>query len=193
MKCEIPFSGPCSIREPLPIQTPKETDRTYGIASVTIRIPLGNVARSISRTVGDARTMGYPPFSVYRDTLTLDAANTWSRALIGMELYRTQDLLGPGQPTYRARQLYDALYRQQVANLSEISTLPQALRNQLLTRISVGLPAVERRFDSLDGTRRYLLRLRRQPYRGSSTDAGRGGTRSAFRARSGARSIANSA
>jgi 23S rRNA (adenine2503-C2)-methyltransferase len=76
-----------------------------------------------------------------------------------MELYELQDLLGPGQPTYRARQLYDALYRQQVANLSEISTLPQPLRYQLLTEILVGLPWCERRFDSRDGTRRYLLRL----------------------------------
>jgi 23S rRNA (adenine2503-C2)-methyltransferase len=76
-----------------------------------------------------------------------------------MELCELQNVLGPGQPTYRARQLYDALYRKQVANLSEISTLPQALRSQLLTEIPVGLPGCERRFDSRDGTRRYLLRL----------------------------------
>lgn len=82
-----------------------------------------------------------------------------SRALIGMELYELQDLLGPAQPTYRARQLYDALYRKQVANLSEISTLPQAIRYQLVTENPVGLPSCERRFDSRDGTRRYLLRL----------------------------------
>lgn len=76
-----------------------------------------------------------------------------------MELNELQDLLGPWLPKFRARQLYDALYRKQVANLSEISTLPQALRTQLLTDNSVGLPWPERRFDSSDGTRRYLLRL----------------------------------
>jgi 23S rRNA (adenine2503-C2)-methyltransferase len=76
-----------------------------------------------------------------------------------MELNELQDLLGPRQPTFRARQLYDALYRKQVANLSEISTLPQTLRSQLLSDNSVGLPSLERRFDSSDGTRRYLLRL----------------------------------
>src|SRR5438552_13624531 len=81
------------------------------------------------------------------------------RALVGMELPDLQDVLGPAQPTYRARQLYDALYRQQVANLSEISNLPQALRFQLLRSSAVGLPSLERRFDSSDGTRRYLLRL----------------------------------
>jgi len=82
-----------------------------------------------------------------------------SQALVGLELSELQDILGPEQPTYRARQLYDALYKKQVANLSEISTLPQAIRYQLLTRHFVGLPETERRFDSRDGTRRYLIRL----------------------------------
>ncbi len=76
-----------------------------------------------------------------------------------MELSELQDVLGPSQPTYRARQLYDALYRKQVANLSEISTLPRATRFQLLADNQLGMPARERRFDSSDGTRRYLLRL----------------------------------
>lgn len=76
-----------------------------------------------------------------------------------MELTDLQKMLGPEQPTYRAKQLYDALYRKQVANLSEISTLPQVLRNELLTTKSLGLPSTERRYDSTDGTRRYLLRL----------------------------------
>jgi 23S rRNA (adenine2503-C2)-methyltransferase len=79
--------------------------------------------------------------------------------LVGMELADLQNLLGQTQPKFRARQLYDALYRKQVANLSEISTLPQVLLDELLTRGSIGLPAPERRFDSSDGTRRYLLRL----------------------------------
>jgi 23S rRNA (adenine2503-C2)-methyltransferase len=81
------------------------------------------------------------------------------QALVGMELPDLQKLLGPEQPTYRAKQLYDALYRKQVATLGEISNLPQALRNELLTSNSLGLPSPERRFESADGTRRYLLRL----------------------------------
>ena len=44
--------------------------------------------------------------------------------------------------------------------MSDISTLPQALRYQLLSENAVGLPALEKRFDSSDGTRRYLLRLK---------------------------------
>lgn len=79
--------------------------------------------------------------------------------LVGMNLTDLQEFLGPDQPPYRARQLYDALYRQQVADLPGISNLPQSLRLQLDTEVTVGLPALERRFDSRDGTRRYLLRL----------------------------------
>ncbi len=78
---------------------------------------------------------------------------------MGMELPDLQKVLGPEQPAYRAKQLFDALYRKQVANLSEISTLPQVLKNRLLTKNPLGLPSAERRFDSVDGTRRYLLRL----------------------------------
>src|SRR3954467_6272024 len=79
--------------------------------------------------------------------------------LVGMELAELEKLLGPRQPAFRARQLYDALYRQQVANLSECSNLPQTLRTELFATSFLGLPALEQRFDSNDGTRRYLLRL----------------------------------
>ncbi len=81
------------------------------------------------------------------------------KALIGWEIGELEEALGPEQPSFRARQLYDALYRQQVADLSEISSLPQIIRNQLVKNFSTGLPQIERRFDSVDGTRRYLLRL----------------------------------
>src|ERR1700728_817644 len=80
------------------------------------------------------------------------------QTLVGMDVAELQNLLGPEHPPYRARQLYDALYRQQVAELSEISALPQAVRNQLLRSNTLGLPTRERRYDSSDGTRRYLLR-----------------------------------
>jgi 23S rRNA (adenine2503-C2)-methyltransferase len=79
--------------------------------------------------------------------------------LIGMELQELQDALGPGQPAFRAHQLFDALYRQVVADLSDISTFPKSLKNQLLTSFLAGLPTVEKSFDSIDGTKRYLLQL----------------------------------
>jgi 23S rRNA (adenine2503-C2)-methyltransferase len=81
------------------------------------------------------------------------------QTLLGMDLSDLENMLGPEQPAYRARQLFDALYRKHVANFSEVSDLPLTLRNQLVTGHSVGIPTVERRFDSADGTCRYLLRL----------------------------------
>ena len=82
-----------------------------------------------------------------------------SETLVGLELTDLLELLGPEQPSFRARQLYDALYRRQVAELSDISNLPQAIRNQLFAKRRLGLPKAERRFDSSDGTKRYLLSL----------------------------------
>ncbi len=79
--------------------------------------------------------------------------------LVGMDLTDLRNLLGQKHPAYRAKQLYDALYRKQVAELSEISSLPQSLRHELITQRTLGLPSVEKRFDSVDATRRYLLRL----------------------------------
>ena len=76
-----------------------------------------------------------------------------------MELSDIRQALGPGQPEYRARQVYQALYQGQVADLQQITSLPAALRQSFGAAYDVGLPGIERRYDSVDGTRRYLLRL----------------------------------
>jgi 23S rRNA (adenine2503-C2)-methyltransferase len=65
------------------------------------------------------------------------------------------------QPGYRARQLTQALYRERVADLSAITTLPLSLRERLATEgYFVGQPEIDRRFVSVDGTVRYLFRFR---------------------------------
>ncbi len=76
-----------------------------------------------------------------------------------MELTEIREALGPDQPAYRASQVYNAIYHQRVGDLVQISTLPVALRRTLADAHSLGLPELDRRFDSTDGTRRYLLRL----------------------------------
>src|SRR5205807_2548900 len=50
-------------------------------------------------------------------------------------------------------------YRRRVSDLSEISTLPAPLRADLVTHYSLGIPRMVSRFESRDGTRRYLLGL----------------------------------
>ncbi len=50
------------------------------------------------------------------------------------------------------------MYRQRVAEVEQISTLPQQFRTKLAERgIVVGVPQIERKFVSQDGTVRYLI------------------------------------
>lgn len=76
-----------------------------------------------------------------------------------MELTEIRETLGPNQPAFRAKQIYDALYQQKVHDLVQISTLPAKLRTDLAGQHTVGLPEIAHRYESTDGTRRYLLRL----------------------------------
>ena len=63
-----------------------------------------------------------------------------------------------GEPAYRAKQLMEAVYRQRVESIEQISTLSRPLRMKLTEKgISVGLPRIEKRFVSQDGTVRYLI------------------------------------
>ena len=68
-------------------------------------------------------------------------------------------MLGSELPAFRARQVYDAIYRQKVSELVQITTLPVTLRQQLAATHSLGLPQLVREYASADGTRRYLLGL----------------------------------
>ena len=72
-----------------------------------------------------------------------------------MEVADIAAAIGPEHPRFRARQIYEAVYRQRVTDLDLVSTLPKLLRAQL----PVGVPEIGRVFDSTDGTRRYLLKL----------------------------------
>jgi 23S rRNA (adenine2503-C2)-methyltransferase len=63
-----------------------------------------------------------------------------------------------GEPAYRAQQIAEAVYRQRVQTIEEISTLPQPFRQKLTgSEVVIGLPRIERRFVSQDGTVRYLI------------------------------------
>jgi 23S rRNA (adenine2503-C2)-methyltransferase len=64
------------------------------------------------------------------------------------------------QPAYRATQLNEALYRQRVASLHQITTLPQSLRDSMQAEgYTVGLPELVQTARSIDGTERYLVRM----------------------------------
>jgi 23S rRNA (adenine2503-C2)-methyltransferase len=65
-----------------------------------------------------------------------------------------------GEPAYRGRQLFEAVYKQRVDSAEAVSTLPQSFRSALAERgILLGLPSIEKKFVSTDGTIRYLIGL----------------------------------
>lgn len=80
-------------------------------------------------------------------------------SLLGMEVGDLQSILGQEQPAFRARQLYQALYQQRIASFSELSNFPKALRTELEQHHQPGHLTRDKRYESVDGTRRYLLAL----------------------------------
>src|SRR5580693_806953 len=79
--------------------------------------------------------------------------------LLGMDREEiTALVIEAGEPSYRAKQIMDALYRQRVETLEEISTLPQEFRERLAgSGVIVGAAQIEKKFVSSDGTVRYLI------------------------------------
>jgi len=79
--------------------------------------------------------------------------------LLGLSLQELTLLVEEaGQPGFRGRQLFEALYRQRVESAEQVSTLPLEFRRALAqSGVSVGLPVIEKRFVSSDGTVRYLM------------------------------------
>ena len=81
-------------------------------------------------------------------------------SLLGLNLQEIAELMAQrGEPSYRANQVFQSIYRQRVSDFEAISTLPSSLRLQLAEDYVVGQPIVEQRFQSVDGTVRYLMRL----------------------------------
>ena len=80
-------------------------------------------------------------------------------SLLGLDLQELTALVeNAGQPGYRARQLFEAIYAQRADSPEHISTLPQEFRRSLQEQgFSVGLPSIEKKFQSIDGTVRYLI------------------------------------
>ena len=80
-------------------------------------------------------------------------------SLLGMDREEVATLVSDaGEPSYRVKQIMDALYRQRVETLEEISTLPQEFRERLAQNgVTVGAARIEQKFVSVDGTVRYLI------------------------------------
>jgi 23S rRNA (adenine2503-C2)-methyltransferase len=79
--------------------------------------------------------------------------------LLGLNFQELSELMEAlGQPAYRVRQLSHALYSERVERLEQLTTLPLTLRERLASSgYSIGLPSIQKRFTSSDGTIRYLM------------------------------------
>src|SRR5205809_872897 len=78
--------------------------------------------------------------------------------LLGLDIQELTALAqNVGEPEYRGRQLFEALYRQRATSLDAISTLPQRLRDPETAPFRIGVPRIEHQYASSDGTIRYLI------------------------------------
>lgn len=70
----------------------------------------------------------------------------------------TAVMTGLGERGFRGGQAAEAIYRQRIAEIDEITTLPRALRGRLAGEgWMVGRPQIAQVFRSVDGTERYLV------------------------------------
>ena len=90
-----------------------------------------------------------------------DAIRSMKQLLFGLDAESLSALLATlGLPKFRASQIAEAMYRQWLSDISEISTLPSDLRAKLADEgWQIGRPAISRTFQSSDGTERYLVDL----------------------------------
>jgi 23S rRNA (adenine2503-C2)-methyltransferase len=67
-------------------------------------------------------------------------------------------MIEAGEPGWRGRQILEAIYRQRIAEISEITTLTKSLRQRLVAEgWEVGRTKIVQVFESADGTERYLV------------------------------------
>jgi 23S rRNA (adenine2503-C2)-methyltransferase len=79
-----------------------------------------------------------------------------------------------GEPAFRGAQIYHALYSERKFDVAQITNLPAALRARLASEARITLPEVKQRFESTDGSVRYLYALKtseEQPARPASVEA----------------------
>ena len=86
--------------------------------------------------------------------------STLSKNLFGLTLANLEQLaLDSGQPRFRGRQIYRALYARRVRDLNAMTDLDRNFRAELLARFAVALPKIQKSYASRDGSVRHLLRL----------------------------------
>src|SRR5213594_4452362 len=73
--------------------------------------------------------------------------------------YEKPELAPIFDPPFRATQIYRAVYQRSFDDFALMTDLPKIFRVSFSEEWNIKLPPIHRRFDSIDGTRRYLVRL----------------------------------
>jgi 23S rRNA (adenine2503-C2)-methyltransferase len=90
----------------------------------------------------------------------INIAQIRKRELLGLTRDEMREFVERlGEKPYRARQIYDAVYRRRVTDFDQMTDLPKHLRAAIKEGAVVTNTRVENVFISSDGTRRFLLRL----------------------------------
>lgn len=93
------------------------------------------------------------------------AEDTDKKALLGCTQEELQGIAAAlGQPRFAARQLMEWIYLKQARSFDEMTNLSKAFRTQLAERYVVGIVPPVESLRSVDGTVKYLFRIREGQY-----------------------------
>jgi 23S rRNA (adenine2503-C2)-methyltransferase len=83
------------------------------------------------------------------------------RSLLDLDLPALEALVADelGEPPYRARQIFHAVYQEGLRDYESMTALPRPLRQRLAGRLKLELPSVHQVRSSADGSRKYVLEL----------------------------------
>src|ERR1700733_6424131 len=95
-----------------------------------------------------------------KDIAVPEVAGDTRKNLIGISLEElTQDMKAMGLPAFRARQIWHGLYVKGAQKFADITTISKELQPQLEERFSLARPVISQDQKSVDGTRKWLLKL----------------------------------
>ena len=98
--------------------------------------------------------------SFRRDVAMASAVQNEQANLLGKSKEELSALaVSLGEHAYRGAQLYHALYAEKNFNVAAMTNLPAAFRQRVGEQTTIALPEIVRRYDSADGTIRYVLAL----------------------------------
>lgn len=69
------------------------------------------------------------------------------------------ELTKMGEKTFRAKQIYEWLHKHKILSFDEASNISKELKNKLNDVYDLFFPEIDREFISIDGTKKYLIKL----------------------------------